>query len=335
MQVSSVRTRIGQVLNRLLALVGIRVTRSATFARMLHDSEQLHKERSSERASAEDAVWSALGRLADEVSVIGWKLSELHATLKRELLQAEDRERDTIRLLLNPDLAPRPSGLRIATDHPIALDSHDHLYPRGTKNDNTRHPRFPLACERVFGRKVTHVDLGCAGGGLVWDFLLAGHLSVGVEGSDYSLLNQRAEWAVLPTHLFTADITHPFHSVDADGSALRFDVVTAWEVFEHIPQESIQGFLSNIRENLADGGLLVASIATFDSEDPETGARWHATVRPREEWLQLLQDEGFKVEEGLFQTADFVRGSGNPRAATTDWDVATMPEMGFHVVCRR
>ena len=50
----------------------------------------------------------------------------------------------------------------------------------GTASDNTRHPRFVAATERFFNRKVKHRDLGCAGGGLVWDFLINGNASYGV-----------------------------------------------------------------------------------------------------------------------------------------------------------
>jgi hypothetical protein len=58
------------------------------------------------------------------------------------------------------------------------------------------------------------MDLGCSGGGLVFDFLLRGHTAVGIEGSDFSQKSQRAEWRLLnQCNLLTADITKPFQVI--------------------------------------------------------------------------------------------------------------------------
>ena len=224
----------------------------------------------------------------------------------------------------------RPPRLEIRTAHPIALLSADHVHPRGTANDDTRHPRFVSACERRFPRPLSHLDLGCAGGGLVWDFLLAGHYSYGIEGSDFSRINRRGFWRVVPEQLFTADITEPFALLDAEGTPRDFHVITAWEVLEHLPEERLPGFLENIRRSLRGDGLFIASIATFPDEDAVTGAVWHVTIRPREWWLALFAAHGLRPCDAGFAIADHVRGSGNPRAQ--DWDARESPEMGFHVV---
>ena len=54
--------------------------------------------------------------------------------------------------------------IAVETNHPLAADSADHLTPYGTLNDNSHHLPFVEACERLFGRKITVLDLGCAGG---------------------------------------------------------------------------------------------------------------------------------------------------------------------------
>lgn len=128
--------------------------------------------------------------------------------------------------------------LQIITEHPIAYESFDHIKPHGTANDNTHYPWFVTKTQRIFGRKVKHMDLGCAGGGLVKDFIDMNHFSVGVEGSDFSFKNQRAEWKTIPGNLFTADITKPFHIIDdQDHKQVLFDVISAWEVMEHINKQ--------------------------------------------------------------------------------------------------
>jgi SAM-dependent methyltransferase len=215
----------------------------------------------------------------------------------------------------------------VVTSFPLALHSDDHRYPRGTANDNTHGPAFVDACGRIFGRPVRHLDLGCAGGGLVRDFFDAGHYSVGIDGSDYSKRTRRAEWRVIPDHLFTADIAKPFQV-----SGEPFDVITAWDVLEHIREGDLPLLFDNIVRHLAPGGMFVASVATFPDEDPASGARWHVSIRPRSWWEARLCAAGLVPGPSPFVHADYVRGSGN---GPQDWDAVARPDMGFHVVARR
>lgn len=279
-------------------------------------------------------ITAELERLGQGVREANAHISELRKLPEREFINSDDRDRDIL-ILLDRLLRVQSPGVRLQTDHPVAIQSDDHKFPRGTKNDNTRHPRFVRACELALGKKpILHLDLGCAGGGLVWDFVIAGHESFGIEGSDLSLKERRAEWRNIPNRLFTADITKPFRLLGADGNAIKFDVITAWEVLEHIPETALPGFFDNVTGHLRPGGLFVGSIATFEDRDPATGAVWHVTVKPREWWADKFAACGFTPEDGLFSHADFVRGSGNPRSLG-DWDARANPNLGFHVVYRK
>jgi SAM-dependent methyltransferase len=197
--------------------------------------------------------------------------------------------------------------LRIRTDYPVAYESHDHQAPHGTANDNTHYPWFVVKTQRIFGRKVRHMDLGCSGGGLVKDFLDANHFSVGVEGSDYSLKRQRAEWKTIPGNLFTADITKPFFIYDENAGATRerilFDVISAWEVMEHIHERDLPGLFANIRDNLVPGGLFVCSVAEFPDGE------WHVTLQPKPWWERKFQEAGLPLVEGVYVDGDYVRES--------------------------
>jgi len=288
---TSLAAKLGRSINRVLKVAGVRVVRVSTIENLV-----------TAQAAAD----------------------------RRQMLAIEDYLIDLLRLSLRPLDPRRLVKLKIVTEHPVAVHSADHRFPHGAKHDSTRHPRFPAKCEEIFGRKICHLDLGCAGGGSVWDFLIAGHQSYGVEGSDYSLVNQRALWRVIPDNLFTADVTEPFHFVDEAGQRRRFDLITAWEVLEHLPRESLPRFFQNLRCNLGDRGMFVASIATVPHEDPETGAVWHVTVEPKEWWVQQFGTAGFQLVEGVFAHRDYVRGSGNPR--TDDPDHEKDPTMGFHLV---
>lgn len=253
------------------------------------------------------------------------------ARLDERILSNQEWHRDTETFLLGgaaPDAWPEPYGLQ--TEHPVAIHSDDHRHPRGSANDNTRSPRFVAACERLFERQVSHLDLGCAGGGLVRDFLIRGHRSMGLEGSDFSLLEQRAEWRLLGDRLRTCDITEPFALSDGDSPA-TFDVISAWEVLEHLPEARLPQFFENVRAHLAPGGVFVASIALFEDADPETGAVWHVTLKEPDWWTQRIRAAGMELIPTPFAPRDYVRGSGN---IIDDWDAVTEPHMGFHLVAK-
>ncbi len=246
-------------------------------------------------------------------------------------MMIEDFRREIFIFLGSNDSVNLRGAYSLRTDFPVAINSDDHIFPCGTMRDNTRHPRFVRAIEIIFGKKISTLDLGCAGGGLVMDFLLAGNDSMGIEGSDYSERWVRAEWGTIPHRLFTADITKPFNIYNHAKPA-KFELITAWEVLEHIPENEIPNLFQNIRNHLAFGGLFVGSVATFPHEDPVTGAVWHVTVKPKEWWHSVAVASGFDIVEGLFEVEDFPRGSGNPRRS--DWSAKEDPSLGFHLCLR-
>ncbi len=220
------------------------------------------------------------------------------------------------------------------TDYPVACESMDHLHPWGTKNDNTRAPFFIRKCETLFPDKpvLRFADLGCAGGGIVLDALLRGHQAIGLEGSDYSLKHQRAEWRLLENNLFTCDIAKPYSVLYADGSPAYFDIVSAWEVFEHIPQEDVPQLAENIANMMAPGGYFIGTVSQVEDYEPESGELLHVTIRPVEWWYARLETAGLRRAEGVFEPCDLARAYGN---APLPWLLAWPPENNPYVVVRK
>jgi len=268
---------------------------------------------------AEEAERTRRKFLIDE-----WKLLE-YETLLRSL-----RKRDYLAAIRAGEL----DVPELHTEHPLAVDSNDTLYPRGAKNDNSICLRFNQRLYQLFGRRpgLKVLDLGCAGGGLVRTLIDDGHFAVGLEGSDFPLLNQTGEWGTIPLHLLTCDITRPFRLTSrSSGAPIRFDAITAWEVMEHIPEDRLAALMANVNEHLAPGGWVLFSIATFLDWDPNTGVRWHRTVQPREWWEAKFAELGFVPDTNHpFGPYDWLRGSGNGRH---DWK----PDdgVGFHIALRR
>jgi 2-polyprenyl-3-methyl-5-hydroxy-6-metoxy-1,4-benzoquinol methylase len=222
---------------------------------------------------------------------------------------------------------------RLEAARPIALDSADHQWPRGTILNSNVNRRFNLKLYDYFRHKpdLRTLDIGCAGGGFVRTLLEDGYDAVGVEGSDISQRIRSGEWDTIPYHLFTADATAPFSFVDRSGRAVLFDCVTAWEVLEHIPEARLGGLLANIAANLAADGIFVGSIALFPDGDPLTGAVYHVTLHEPEWWLDHFRAAGLEpVRQHPFRTEDYVRGHGR---GLQDWDPADGD--GIHVVMRK
>jgi len=206
------------------------------------------------------------------------------------------------------------NNIKLETDYPVAYESLDHLNPHGTIRDNTRYPRFVEKCETLLAAKkqLAFLDLGCSGGGMVLEAALRGHLSIGLEGSDCSKIEQRAEWRLLGDRLQTCDITKPFFLRNKEKKIQQFDIITAWEVLEHIAEADLPQLLENIRNHLAKGGYFVGSIANWNDIDAESGINWHITVHPYDWWKKKFMEAGFQIVTENFAKADLARGGYNP-----------------------
>ena len=132
-----------------------------------------------------------------------------------------------------------------------------------------------------------------------------------MDGSDYNAQRQRAEWADIPGNLFTADITRPFTLEDDDGKPLSFDVVTAWEVLEHIPERLIPAVMANVAAHLKQDGLFICSISR--EHDHWQGYDYHVTVREQDWWRGALAMLGWDERPDMFGyfDPDWVRGPRN------------------------
>jgi 2-polyprenyl-3-methyl-5-hydroxy-6-metoxy-1,4-benzoquinol methylase len=217
----------------------------------------------------------------------------------------------------------------VRTKYPIAYDSIDHISPRGAAFDNTTHRPFNEALHRHFGnKKITALDLGCAGGGFVRSLIEDGHTAIGLEGSDYSKKNQLGEWKTCPLHLFTCDICEEFEILSNAGDKILFDLITAWEVLEHIPECKVPSLIQNISKHLINGGFFIASVDRTPDLNVFKGAVYHHTLQPRDWWVERFAIENISENYShSFKTHEFVRGNG---VGIKNWD--PLVDNAFHMV---
>ena len=149
----------------------------------------------------------------------------------------------------------------------------------------------------------------------------------------YEIPNQSPDVWLPRVSMFTCDLTTPFRILDHAGRPMSFDIVTSWEVLEHIPEDRISQLLENIRAHLRPKGIFVASVALFECNDPDSGEPYHVTLKPRDWWEAKFNEAGMTCVDGLIDTGDCVRGSGNG-PSWIDWDAQRDPDLGFQLVAR-
>ena len=202
----------------------------------------------------------------------------------------------------------------IKTDFPIAYESLDYLNPWGTAKNNSTNARFNEKIYTLFNhveKPIKILDMGCSGGGFVRKCIDDGCIAVGVEGSDYSKKLRRAEWKTIPGNLFTCDITKPFSLSYKNGNKindLRFDLITCWEVMEHIKEEDINSIAENVKNHLLPSGLWIMSVSPID--DIVNGVNLHETVKPKKWWVERFLELGFTHRSDLEQyfNQQYIRG---------------------------
>ena len=191
-------------------------------------------------------------------------------------------------------------ALILRAERQCAYDSPDHLVPWGTRRNRSTSETFNEKLWLLYPatQVVKVLDLGCAGGDFVKSCIDDGNFAVGIEGSTFSKQHKRSAWAVIPDYLFTCDITRPFQlSLQAESreQTVKFDVVTSWEVLEHIKEEDLPALAANVHAHMCPGGLWIMSVANW--EDVHGGVRLHQTVKPRAWWREKFISLGFEPLE--------------------------------------
>jgi len=172
--------------------------------------------------------------------------------------------------------------------------SKDFTEPKGASHDNNGSTYFVEAVNKTFNNaQVYFLDLGCAGGQLVKDMLDAKHIAYGIEGSPIQKQEGKHNWPIIPKNLFVGDITEKFrfYTYDEDGQSQKvlFDVISAWDVLEHIPESRLPGLIENLTKNLKPDGFFVCGIADFEDEG------YHVTIHDKEWWINLFESHKMKL----------------------------------------
>lgn len=179
------------------------------------------------------------------------------------------------------------------------------------KGRHRYHWRAPIVCtsivrimEHVYGEAPkSAVDVGCATGDLVQGFLDLGLDAWGIEGSPaaFPYLAVEDTWRV-QFH----DLRQPLPEwVKLEGLPLfpsRVDVVTCFEVAEHLEPEAACTFVKTL-VSLSNHLVISACPPDVNGRPP---TKYHLNEQPPAYWEHLFSREGFKRNqdvEALFKEA--------------------------------
>lgn len=210
----------------------------------------------------------------------------------------------------------------------VALNSLDNIEPESTFEGEVSKPQFVTACERVTDKQyLRFLDIGCGSGALIMDFLLRGHFAVGIDGSDACKKFNKGYWNSIP-NLHNCDITKPFEFKQPQNDIpLLFDVISMWEVFEHIPESECANVLKNVSACLSDDGIFVGSISLLEYVHPRTGVPYHVTLKDKQWWAELFLSSGLEMQESPFNNYEYCRGVGGQFQDVHSYELN--PEAGF------
>jgi hypothetical protein len=222
----------------------------------------------------------------------------------------------------------------LETDYPIAADSHDHINPGSTSEGISRPTFFVQNCISVLGRDIKCLDLGSGAAGLVFEYVMNQVVAVGIDGSDFCRVNRIGYWPLLPNNLFTCDITKPFNFLLQDSQThINFDVITMWEVLEHVAESDLPCLFSNIYRHMDEDSYFIGSVSFLEYSD-SNGNEYHVTRKPRGWWEAKFIESGFVVLDiHPFNEKFFCRGNG-PRFQDIH-NYALNPNKGFLFVAQR
>lgn len=192
----------------------------------------------------------------------------------------------------NPQLTPAELGRYYPPEyHPFLPAIEDEPSPWQRWDRRRGVDRRCRAVIARAGRRTGKVlDVGCATGIFLDGMRRWGWEAHGVEPNPVASAYARER---LGLAVVTSDLTA------AGYAAESFDVVTLWDVLEHVPDP--RGTLSEVARVLRPGGLLVLSLPSIESVEARLFGRYwagwdaprHLALFPRPVLVRLLRETGF------------------------------------------
>jgi SAM-dependent methyltransferase len=161
-----------------------------------------------------------------------------------------------------------------------ALWSADSQTPYGTLMDNFNFPHFLLARSMIRTCDIhSWCDMGTGSATLPFQAARLGVSDVfAIDGSDAALHAGRVQLPL--SNYCVADICLPLEVISESGVPARFDVVSALELVEHIPDPKLAGLFDNISRLQPQHVIIAIGL----QPDPP----YHVNLKSMSEWLKII-----------------------------------------------
>ena len=182
----------------------------------------------------------------------------------------------------------------------INIENPEFLNPRGARYDGISiDPKsFINKSKKFFGKNYSHLDLGCGSGSLIYYSREENIDAVGID----NILDQKSKYAFWLSKYKNAylntDITKDFQIYSKEEDA-KFDLITLWEVFEHIEKQDLPILIKNIAKHMNKNSLLIGSVCTIRDENPLKKSVYHKTVENKDWWRPLQKNYSVKNRLGV------------------------------------
>jgi 2-polyprenyl-3-methyl-5-hydroxy-6-metoxy-1,4-benzoquinol methylase len=163
-----------------------------------------------------------------------------------------------------------------------ALWSADSQKPYGTLMNSFSFPHFLLARAMIRTCDVrSWCDLGTGSATLPFQAARLGVTDVfAIDGSDAALRSGKVQLPL--SNYCVADVCVPLEVIAESGAPARFDVVSALELVEHIPDSKLAGLFDNIRRLQPKYVIFAVGL------QPE--APYHVNLKSMLEWLRIISN---------------------------------------------
>lgn len=153
------------------------------------------------------------------------------------------------------------------------------------------------ATDSLAARQV--LDVGCAKGYLVKALRLKGIKAFGVDFSTYALAHSDPDTKNFLTR----------HNVITKNLVDQYDVVTCFDMMEHIPEVSAELVLKRIAKVATRAIVFNIGVTSYEDKDALNMDTSHINIKPREWWVKrfekccpgfVLQPEGFMYNKSVW-----------------------------------